>query len=102
MKGNEITLENREAFRRYVEEKTGWAVMDQNIRSIEIYNRTLTLPVRITLGEELDLRFADTPGETVMAIFQSNAYLVITSNRGGLRGTPYLFGLKEVVKVETE
>ena len=39
-------------------------------------------------------------GETVVAILDSNTYLVCTPNRGVLRGMPIMVGKQEVFDVE--
>ncbi len=100
----EVTSEIRESFRKFAEETTGGKVEDLHIKSILINDRShrrLGL-VLITVGKILHPKMSDTPGEPVLAIFKSDEYLVVTPNRGGLRGMPYLFGADEVVSVETE
>lgn len=99
----EVTPEMRESFRKGAEITLGWAVRDRNILSLTISqpNRgPQTGSFRIRAGKLLPRGEGDIPYERVLAIFESNAYLVITWNRGGFRGMPYLYGGNEVIGVE--
>jgi len=42
----------------------------------------------------------DIDGEIILAIFESETYVVCTSSRGGFRGDPILVGKREVSSVE--
>lgn len=88
-----------EGCRRFAEDTTGWQVRDIGIKAIVARNRRYDEPVRIEVDQEFPHLIADSPGEKVIAIFESNAYLVVTPNRGGIRGIPYLFGKHEVLQV---
>ncbi|HUU56531.1 MAG TPA: hypothetical protein VMW93_04245 [bacterium] len=94
--------EGLEAIRKFAEETTGWKVEESLIKSILIEDKSGRGfgRVKIEVGEPLHPGMSDFPGEKVMAIFKSNAYLVITPNRGGIRGMPYLYGLDEIVSLE--
>ena len=93
----------REGIRKFVEENMG-KVNSREIKAIWIHPRfehkRIHDDIKIEVGKHLDSRISDTPNEKVMAIFESNAFLVCTHNRGALRGIPYLYGKEEVYKVE--
>ena len=98
-----VTEKMREDIRKFAEKTTGWTVSNRRIKAIwvhphpshhKIYN------VKIEIGKYLDSRMSDTPNEEVMAIFESNAFLVCTPNRGVLQGMPYLYGKEEVYELE--
>jgi hypothetical protein len=98
-----VTEEVRENIRKYLEETTGWAVSNRRIKALVVYprpSRHKIYGVTIEIGKYLDNRMSDTPNEEVMAIFESNAFLVCTQNRGVLRGMPYLYGKEEVQNVK--
>ena len=96
--------EVREALRKFAEETTGWDVKDPHIKSITVRtSRHGGDLVRIAVSDMItDPTVANQTGERVLAIFESNAYLVVTPNRGGVRGEPYYFGRSKVVSVELE
>ena len=72
--------------------QTCWPVTDRRIQSIRFKDKGR--PVLAMVGEVEPIT-----GETVVAILESNAYLVCTPNRGVLRGQPILVGKAEVVSV---
>ncbi len=92
----------REGIRKFVEETMG-RINSREIKAIWVYPRSehkRINDIKIEVGKYLDNRMSDTPNEQVMAIFESNTFLVCTPNRGVLRGIPYLYGKDEVYKVE--
>ncbi len=96
-----VTEKVREGIRKFAEETTGWTVSNRRIRTILVHtSRHNVGNIKIEIGKYVDSRMSDTPNEEVMAIFESNAFLVCTPNRGVLRGMPYLYGKDEVYKVE--
>ena len=94
----------REGIRKFVEETMGGKVNGREIKAIWVHPRSehkrIYDDIKIEVGKYLDNRMSDTPNEKVMAIFESNTFLVCTPNRGVLRGMPYLYGKEEVYKVE--
>lgn len=101
MKRGSTSGETREAFRRHAEHTTGWEVKDTHIKSVVVSIAEEGLgEVRIAEGDRLNPPISEVPNETVLAILESNAYLVVTANRGELRGTPYLFDKNKVKRVE--
>ena len=58
---------------------------------------------RIEVGQTLDPRIAHTLQERVVAIFAietSDQFLVCTTHRGAWQDMPYIFGKREVTKIE--
>jgi len=93
----------REGIRKFAEETMGVKVNNREIKSIWVHPRSEHKridDIKIEVGKYLDNRMSDTQNEKVMAIFESNTFLVCTPNRGVLRGMPYLYGKEEVYKVE--
>ncbi|MDP9470157.1 MAG: hypothetical protein M3Q71_05730 [Chloroflexota bacterium] len=100
---------NREGIVKFARQTLGWEVSDQDISSITVMTPRLiprtprgrslpneARPVKIEVGKPLDNRLSESPGEPVLAILKSNAYLVCTPNHGVLRGEPYFFGTEQV------
>ncbi len=98
--------EQRELVRRFAEEMTGWPVRDTNIKKISVRAFSKRIKKEVTsdicVGEELDRFLADINPERVLAIFESNEYLVITPDRNAKNRRVYLFDPKEVLNVEKE
>ncbi len=96
----------KESFRRFAEQVTGWPVKDTNIKKIKVHTFSGRIRRRvdsdICVGEELDCNLSNMPHEPVLAIFESNEYLVVTPNSGNSKGTVYLFRPEEVVGIERE
>ena len=101
-----LTDENKETFRRFAEQITGWPVKDTHIKKIKVHtfsNRIRKyIDSNITVGERLDKNISNIPDEPVLAIFESKEYLVITPNKNSDNGTVYLFDLDEVQAIEKE
>ena len=92
----------RDKFRKFAEQTMGRKVDDTDIKGLKVRDMdSATLVTEIRVGGTLPTSLrADTPGEKILAIFEaSNLFLVVTPNRGGIRGMPYLFGKDEVVEV---
>lgn len=104
--GTQVSPEIKESCRKFAAQVTGWTVTDTNIKKIKV--RTFSWRIRrqvacdICVGEELDINLSNLPNEHVMAIFESNEYLVVTPDKGDLKGTVYLFPFNEVAAVEKE
>ena len=101
-----ISQEVKEALRKIAEKTTGWKVKDAHIKKIVISafskhgRREITYA--ICVGEELNPDISDTASEQVLAIFESNTYLVITPNRGIQGEMPYLFPTEKIIAIERE
>jgi len=80
-----------DGIRSFARESMGWDVLDRRIYEIKFRDRSGVLTARV--GEVLDLR-----GERglVVAILQSNTYLICTPERGVMRGIPIMVGANEV------
>jgi hypothetical protein len=72
--------------------ETCWPVADRRIQSIRYKHDGK--PFLAMVGEVEPIT-----GEKVIAILESNTYLVCTSSRGVLRGQPILVGKNEVTSV---
>lgn len=101
-----VTPEIKEAYRRFAETITGWQVKDTFIKKIKVHafsNRIKKqINSNITVGEELDSNLSNIPHEPVLAIFESDKYLVVTPDKDSSKGTVYLFEPDEVVNIEKE
>lgn len=98
--------EPREAVRRFAEQITGWQVHDTHIKKISVrafssrIKRQIESDIRV--GEELDLSLSNVPHEPVLAIFESDKYLVVTPDKIKSNKRVYLFERQEVSGVEKE
>lgn len=107
-KKNLISPEIRESFRRFAEQTTGWRVKDTNIKKISVRTFSSRIKKQITsdicVGQELNSNLSNIPHEPVLAIFESNDYLVVTpeNNKQRMNTTVYLFEPKEVLNIERE
>ena len=102
-----IPQENKEVFRQFAEQITGWQVKDTHIKKIKVHafsNRIKRLiDSDISVGEEIDSNLSNGFHESVMAIFESqNEYLVVTPLKNSAHGTVYLFDPQEVLEVTKE
>ena len=98
-----ITEKIKEGFRKFAEETLQWNVKDTRIKSITVYARKIKGKDKIrkiNVGEKISPPLSDTIDEPVLAIFESRAFLVVTPNRGGIRGMPYLWGEDDIISVE--
>ena len=90
---SEVDLEK---VRKFCQKQLGWEVEVQKIKALKLRdadNHVGDAP-RIEVGQTIR------EGETVLAIFKSNAYLVCTYSRGVATGMPYLYGEDEVLGIE--
>lgn len=98
--------ETREAVRKFAEQITGWQVNDTHIKKISVraFSSRIKREVQsdIRVGEELDLSLSNIPHEPVLAIFESNKYLVITPEIIKSNKRIYLFEPEEVLGIEKE
>lgn len=101
-----VTPEIKESYRRFAETITGWQVKDTSIKKIKVHAFSgrikKEINSNITVGEELDLNLSNLPHEPVLAIFESDKYLVVTPDKDSSRGTVYLFEPNEVIDIERE
>jgi len=92
----------REKFRKFPELTIGRKVDDPHIKGLKV--RDMQSSGGVTIIQEGGMLPAslrpDTAGEKILAIFlAADLFLVVTANRGGLRGMPYLFGKEEAVDI---
>lgn len=81
-----------EATRTFAQENLGWEVGEKRIFRITGVHDGKAIDCEVGKAEPYE-------GNTVIAILESNAYLVCTPNRGVLRGEPILVGRQEVDSV---
>ena len=91
----------KDGLRKFAEDTTGMKVIDTEIQELIVKGKVSLGGIKIRVGEGLPMGTkVDFPGEIVLAIFETPfCFLVITPNRGGLRGMPYFFGKEEVVGI---
>lgn len=77
---------------RFASESLNWRFTERRVFSIRYQHNGGQALAQV--GER------DIDGEIILAIFESNSYVVTTKNRGALRGDPILIGLNEVSDVE--
>jgi len=98
--------EERESFRKFAEQITGWPVKDTKITKIKVnafsdrIKRNVSSDIQV--GQELDLNLANIPHESVLAIFESKEFLVITPDKSSPNGTVYFFDPNKVLDIEKE
>ena len=78
-----------DAIRKFAEESTGWQITDRKILSLSYVHDGKEYHAEVGKPEQVT-------GEVVIAILESNTYLVCTPNRGVVRGIPILVGKHEV------
>jgi len=81
----EKSLEEWEAIKQHCEDYTQTAIQDTKIYSLVYFNDGNTYSVKV--GEEHPEN-----GEIVQTIFESDAYLTCTHNRGVKAGEPIMVG----------
>ncbi len=81
----EKSLEVWETIRQHCEDFTQWEIEDTKIYSLVYFNEGNTYSVKV--GEEHPEN-----GEIVQTIFESEAYLTCTHNRGVKAGDPIMVG----------
>ena len=78
-----------QATRQFAKDNLGWEVGDRRIFRLTGMHEGKSIECEVGKLEPYG-------GETVVAILESNAFLVCTANRGVLRGEPILVGTSEV------
>lgn len=82
-----------QATKKFAAQTMGWAIGDRRIRSIAFVDQGKR--VRASVGQREPCE-----GGLVIAILESNTYLICTPDRGVLRGMPLMIGKGEVSEVE--
>jgi hypothetical protein len=82
-----------EAIKAFAKDTLQWPISDRKIFRIEYVHGGKTEQAEV--GKRSDVN-----QEEVLAILESNAFLVCTPNRGVLRGDPILVGTGEVRVIE--
>ena len=81
------------AIKMFAAQTLGWKISGRRIYSIEYFHNGKDGLAEVGAITNVN-------GEEVMAILESNAFLVCTLNRGVRRGEPILVGIDEVSEVE--
>ena len=76
---------------KFAEETTGWVISDKRIFSLRYFHNGKEHYSEVGKKESVDGYY-----EEVIAILDSNTYLVCTPQRGVIRGLPILVGKQEV------
>jgi hypothetical protein len=79
--------------REIAKDATGWEIADHRIFSLDLYDKGR--PCHLEVGKPAPMN-----GELVIAIFDSNAFLVCTRNRGVAKGEPIMLGKHEPFSVQ--
>ncbi len=98
-----MDLERREQIRQYLEKLVKEKVHDKHIRSLTVnplYHGSAKM--RVVSGQLCTNLEPDTPAQMVLAIFESQSFLVCTEERGAGKGLPFIFTRTEVVRVEED
>ncbi|MDD5431977.1 MAG: hypothetical protein PHO70_03210 [Candidatus Omnitrophica bacterium] len=95
---------SREILKKFAESITGWQVKDTDIKMISVRsfsNRVKRFVIsNVCVGEELNENLSDIIHEPVLAIFESNEFLVITPDKIKANKRIYFFNENEVFEIE--
>lgn len=93
----------RQELAEYLKKLFGRPIKDKIVRSITANPPFHGLPtVHIEVGQLCTGMEPETPTEEVLAIFESESYLVVTASRGNGEGLPYIFPRSTIVDVKYE
>ena len=93
----------RQELADYLKKLFGRPIKDRAVRSITANPPFHGLPtVHIEVGQFCSGMEPETPVEQVLAIFESESYLVVTPTRGNGEGLPYIFPRSTIVDVKYE
>jgi len=81
------------SIKKFATTTLGWPVVDRRIFRIKYEHKGRIFHAQVGQPDP-------NVGEVVIAILESQAYLVCTANRGALRGVPILVGKNEVIEIE--
>lgn len=81
--------------RAYCAKNTGWEISFRKIYSIHYHNAEAKQDYFIKIGD-----IHPTNNETVVAILDTNTYLICTQNRGVVRGNPIMVAKDDVMGIE--
>lgn len=79
----------------FAKTQTGWEIGEKKVYRVSYRHNGKHYEAQV--GEEESRELG---GEKVIAILESNTYLVCTPNRGVVRGAPCMVGLNEIISVE--
>lgn len=85
----------------YLRSTSRTPIKDRRIRAITVNPSIHSLPkMRIEVGRPCSTLEPGAPPETVLAIFESASFLVVTPTRGAGDGSPYYFSREDVRRIE--
>jgi len=90
---DDLTQQTYNAIKLFAKQTLGWNVSERRIFRIEYRHGGTYHTAEVG-------KINDTNGEEVIAILESNAYLVCTPTRGVIRGMPILVGAEEIRTIE--
>lgn len=85
---------------KHAEQSLGTTILRTDIVRMSVRSHKYKSSVDIEVEGDFPEKISDSPGEKVVAILESKIgarFLVITPNRGAIRGIPYLFGEQDVI-----
>jgi|KBSMisStandDraft_5_1062788.scaffolds.fasta_scaffold17759_6 hypothetical protein len=88
-KSEEEAAHTCNATKTFAAETTGWKITDRRIQGIVFRDKKKTVHAEVGKHEPIC-------GEMLIAILESNTFLLCTPNRGVLRGEPIMVGKREV------
>jgi len=87
----------------YLKKMFGRPIRDKVVRSITANPPFHGLPtIHIAVGQYCSGMEPGAPTEEILAIFESESYLVVTPTRGNGEGLPYIFPRNTIVDVQYE
>ncbi|HKW87597.1 MAG TPA: hypothetical protein VJN21_02460 [Candidatus Acidoferrales bacterium] len=89
-----------QAIKKFAAQSMGWVISDRRIRSITFRDKERRARKKSLVHATVGEREPCEGREPVIAIFESNSYLVCTPSRGVLRGIPIMVGKHEVIASE--
>lgn len=89
---DEQAISDYKSIKEFAEKQT-WSILDNKIYKIKYRHNGKIYHAQV--GEKSDFI-----QDLVLAIFESNAYLICTTNRGGIRGEPILVGKSDIISIE--
>jgi hypothetical protein len=93
----------REQIRQYLEKLVKEKVLGKRIHALTVnplYHGSSKM--RVVEGQACADLEPNTPAQKVLAIFESQSFLVVTEERGAGSGLPFIFTRTETVRVEDE
>jgi allophanate hydrolase subunit 1 len=88
----QLAVKTYQAIITFAKDTLGWNVSNRKIFQINYKHNSEYHEAEVGKNN-------DTNGEKIIAILESNAYLVCTPSRGVIRGMPILVGIEEIFNI---